>query len=375
MNFLIRPVQNESDKMKFIKSQWNFYKNDKNFVPPIIADRKNILNTKKNPFYEHSEIQLFLAERGGEVIGRIAAITNENHNKEHNDNIGFFGFFECVNEQEVADALFAECEKWLRAKGKDAIRGPENPSQNDDCGLLYKGLDMPSVIMMPYNPEYYIGLIENYGFKKVQDLFAYLLKIDTFVTEKMERMDRIIRERYKVEMKTVDFKHKKQFLQDLETIKSIYNCAWVPNWGFVKMTDKEMDHLANDLKLIADPNLAFFIYSKGKVAGFALALPDINQVLKFNKKGGMLGALWHLKTKKKRINLVRIIILGILPEFQRMGLDSCLYYEFLKKGLDGGYMKGEASWILEDNEKMNRGLTQTMNAEHYKTYRIFQKSI
>jgi len=375
MNFEIKPIGTKKEKMRFIKSQWNFYKNDPNWVPPIIADRVKLLDTVKNPFYQHSIIQLFVAESNGEIIGRIAAIINDNHNKTHNDKVGFFGFFECINNQDVANALFDTAGDWLKARGMSSMRGPENPSQNDEIGLLIDGFDMPPVILMTYNPKYYIDLIENAGFKKAKDLYAYNLKMEDYRSEKLVRMQNIIRQRYKVTLRDVNFKNKEQFKKDVNTLKEIYNDAWEPNWGFVKMTDAEFDFLAADLKPVAEPSLVFIAEINGKPAGFALGLPDINQALIHNKNGSLLGAVWHLLTKKKKITWVRIIVLGVLKEYQKTGIDSVMYYEFTDRGKKLGITNGEASWILEDNDMMNKAATKTMKGELYKTYRLYEKEL
>ncbi|MFC2131914.1 hypothetical protein ACFLSQ_10810 [Bacteroidota bacterium] len=375
MDIQIKPVGTKAEKMRFIRCQWDFYKDDKYWVPPIIADRVKLLDTEKNPFYKHSLIQLFLAEADGKVVGRIAAIINDNHNKTHNDKVGFFGFFECIDNQEVANALFDVAAEWLRARGMTSIRGPENPSQNDEVGLLIDGFDSSPLILMTYNPKYYINLIENAGFVKAKDLYAYKLNMEDFVTDKLERLQGIIRKRYDVTVREMNFKDKDQFKKDVTTLKEIYNSAWEPNWGFVKMTDEEFDFLAADLKPVADPTFAFIVESKGKPAGFALALPDINQCLIHNKKGSLLGAIWHLLTKRKKIKWLRIIVLGVKPEYQKIGVDAVMYYEFLDRGTKKGITNGEASWILEDNDMMNRGLTTTMNGEVYKIYRLYDKEI
>ncbi|MFN3306270.1 MAG: hypothetical protein ACK42Z_03675, partial [Candidatus Kapaibacteriota bacterium] len=308
-------------------------------------------------------------------LGRIAGIINHNHNKTHNDKVGFFGFFESVNNPNVAKKLFEKVENWLFERGYDTVIGPENPSMNDEVGLLIDGFDTPPVIMMTYNPRYYIELVESAGYAKAKDLYAYLLEPHTFTSEKMLRLQEVIRRRYEVTVRQVDFSNKKNFWRDVEMLKEIYNSAWVPNWGFVKWTDEEFNYIAKDLKLIADPRLALLAESKGKVAGFGLALPNINECLIHNRNGSTLGALYHILTKKKKIQFIRIIALGIKPEFQRTGIDSVLYYELGTRGIKIGYRFGEASWVLEDNEMMNKGLTSTMQARVYKTYRLYQKKL
>lgn len=375
MSIEIKKVTDTAGKKKFVNSQWLFYKDNPNWVAPIKMDRMKLLNEEKNPFFQHAEIQLFLAYKGNEIVGRIAAITNENHNKIHNDKVGFFGFFESINDQEVANTLFDEAQKWLKEKGMEDIRGPVNPSTNDEVGLLVDAFDMPAVILMTYNPPYYQQLIENYGFKKEKDLLAYILHHDSYASEKLTRMQQIVRDRKKITIRPLNFKDRKQFKADVKTLKEIYNAAWQPNWGFVKMTDAEFDFLANDLKTIAEPRLTIIAEIDGKPAGFALSLPDINQSLIYNKGGGILGAVWNLFTKKSKIDLTRIIVLGVLPEYQSTGVDAVLYYEIGETAFELGMPKGEASWILEDNEMMKRGLETTMKGEVYKTYRIFQKSL
>lgn len=375
MDFKITQVTDKKGEMRFIKSQWLFYKNDKNFVPPLIADRKKILDTVKNPFYKHSKIQLFLAESGNIIVGRIAAIINENHNKTHNDKIGFWGFFECLDNQDVANALFDVAGKWLKERGMDTMRGPENPSMNDDIGLLVDGFDSPPVIMMTYNPKYYEGLVEKAGFAKSKDVYAYFLVHSAYDTDKIRRLQEVLTKRYNITIREVDLKHKEQLMKDVNVIKEIYNAAWVPNWGFVKWTNEEFDFIVDDLKMVADQETALIAESNGKIAGFALGLPNINECLIHNKNGSMLGALWHLMTKKKNVKLMRIIALGVLPEYQKTGIDSVLYYEIGKRGEKIGRTVGEASWILEDNMMMNRALTTTMNARVYKTYRLYDRQL
>jgi hypothetical protein len=368
-------TDSKNDTMRFIKSQWLFYKNDPLFVPPLIMDRKKLLNKEVNPFYKHAEMQLFLAEDNGEVVGRIGAIINHNHNTTHKDKVGFFGFFECINDQKVANALFDTAKKWLKARGMDTMRGPENPSMNDEVGLLVDGFDESPLVLMTYNPKYYVDLCDNYGLKKSMDLFAYIIHKDSYMSEKLNRLQGLVRERYDVKIRNFDLKNKVQFKKDVDALKMIYNAAWEDNWGFVKFTEEEINFIADDLKQIAEPSLAFIVEVRGKVAGFGLTLPNINECLIHNKKGHLLPGIWHLLTKKKQISIVRIVALGIIPEFRNIGLDAVMYYEVGKRAADLGIYKGEASWILENNLMMNRALTVTMLNKVYKTYRLFDISI
>jgi GNAT superfamily N-acetyltransferase len=375
MPLSIRPVRTAADLTKFIKMVWPIYKDDPMWVPPVIADRKKLLDRKRNPFYKHSEMEMFLAEDGARVVGRVAAIINRNHNQTHDDTVGFFGFFESIDSQPVADLLLSTAENWLAERGMTAMRGPANPSMNDEVGLLVEGFDDPPQILMTYNPKYYIRLIESFGLKNIKELYAYRMVAGRFVTPKLERVNRIVREREKLVVRPVNFKNKAAFQRDVETLREIYNSAWVPTWGFVKMTDEEFDFLAADLKQIANPDLTLIAESAGRAVGFALALPDINQVLINNRSGGMIGAGYQLLFRKKDIKRARIIVLGVIPEFQKRGVDAALYYEVGNNAVKKhALVEGEASWVLEDNLMMNRA-AELMNGEIYKRYRIYEKTI
>ncbi len=367
----VRPVLTKNDTTKFIKFLWDIYRDDRVWVPPLVMDRKKLMDTKKNPFYQHADTEFYLAERDGKIVGRIAAIVNHNHNKEHGDKVGFFGFFESINDQAVANALFDRARDFLKSKGMTAMRGPANPSVNDEYGLLVAGFDVSPTILMTYNPTYYISLIERYGFKKAKDLFAYLLNQDTVYSDRLERANSIVKKRQGLTIRPLDMKH---FNEDVNLVKDVYNKAWAKNWGAVPMTDAEIDALAADLKPIVVPDLVLFAEIQGKTIGFALSLPDINIALKHNKNGALLTGLYHLYTKKKRINCVRIIVLGVLPEYQGTGAAGVLFYETAARAKNLGYYYGEASWILEDNEPMNHS-AHVMNGVITKTYRIYEKPL
>ncbi|MFA6469639.1 MAG: hypothetical protein WCW35_12130 [Bacteroidota bacterium] len=370
-NVTIRPVLTKSDTKKFIDFIYTFYKDDPNWVPPLRMDREKLIDKKKNPFYQHSRMELYLAERDGMMVGRIGAIVNDNHNKEHNDKVGFFGFFECINDQEVANALFDTAKKYLLSQGMNAMRGPANPSVNDEYGLLVDGFDSPPVVLMTYNPQYYETLILNYGLKKEKDLYAYILDQNTVYTEKFNRANEIVKQRNSLTFRPINMK---DFDNEVQRIKEVYNAAWQYNWGAVAMTSAEFDALAEDLKMVFEPELVLIAESKGKIIGFALSLPDINVRLKGNRNGGLLGGLLRLLVFKKKIELVRVIVLGVIPEYQKSGAAGVLFYETAIRAKKLGYQYGEASWILEDNVMMNRA-AQTMQGKIYKTYRIYQQEI
>jgi hypothetical protein len=370
-DIVIRPVRTPADEKKFIKFLWDVYKDDPLWVPPLIMDRKKLIDKKKNPFYAHSDMELYLAEQNGKVVGRIGAIVNHNHNKEHNEKIGFFGFFECNNDPKVAAALFDSAKRYLKEKGMNAMRGPANPSVNDEYGLLVEGFDSSPVVLMTYNPKYYIELIENYGLKKLKDLYAYLLSQDSVYTERLIRFNELVKQKENLTFRSLNMK---DFKGEVERMKQIYNKAWSKNWGAVPMTDAEFDALAKDLKPVVVPDLVIIAEVNGKAIGFGLTLPDINVALKYNKKGYLVPGLFHLMTKKKSIKLARIIVLGVIPEYLRSGAAGVLFYETAVRAKRLGYQFGEASWILEDNVMMNRA-AEMMNAKLYKKYRIYEMPI
>jgi GNAT superfamily N-acetyltransferase len=367
----IRSIVTRRDQERFIKFLWKIYEKEPHWVPPLLMDRRKLMDKKKNPFYQHADAEFFLAERDGQLVGRIAAIVNHNHNKEHSENIGFFGFFECINDQSVANPLFDAVADYLKKKGVTAMRGPANPSVNDEYGLLVDGFDLAPVLLMPYNPPYYVTLIERYGFKKVRDLYAYLLSQDTVYSERLERANNIVKQRNSLSLRSLDMK---KFDEDVAIVKDLYNAAWAKNWGAVPMTDAEIDAMAVDLKPIIVPDLVLFAEVNGKPIGFALSLPDINIALKHNHKGRLLPGLARLFLHKKEINMVRIIVLGVLPEYLNTGAAGVLFYETAERARKLGYQYGEAGWVLEDNGAMVKA-AEALNGKITKRYRIYEMPV
>lgn len=368
----IKKVESKSDLNTFIKCQWNFYKNDPFWVPPLIMERKTLLSKEKNPFFKSAEADYFIAERNNEVVGRIAAIKNDVHLKYHNDNSGFFGFFECVNDQQVANALFDQAAKWMKEKGLTRMLGPANPSSNEEYGMLLSGFDDSPRLLMTYNPKYYLELCANYGMTKAKDLNAYKLENHkVMASEKLKRVQQLARDRYKLKISHLDMKN---FTKELEKVKYVYNKAWAPNWGFIPMSDAQIDAMAKELKQLVEPSLVLFGEIDNQLIGFALVMLDYNYI--FKQMNGRLLPFNFIKlfTQKKKIKWARIITLGIIPEHQKKGLDAVFYWEIVNRAHNVGIDLGEASWILEDNDMMNRGAV-VMGGTKYKTYRIWQKEI
>jgi len=368
----IQPVKNKRDLKAFIKLPWKLYRDDPNWVPPLILDMKKILDRNKNPFFLHSEAEYFLARRNGEVVGRIAAILNRNHNKAHDEQTGFFGFFESINDVEVSNALLGAAKSWVKNRGMTQLRGPANFSTNDSCGLLIEGFDSPPAILMTYNPKYYLHLVEDAGFQKIKELYAYHFTRDMPIPDRFKKFAEKVMEDPTVSIRGLNLK---KFKQEVDIVKTIYNDAWQNNWGFVPMTDEEFDHLANDLKPVVDPEIAFIARVNEEPAGFSLALPDFNEILK-DLNGRLLPfGIFKLLWRKNSIRGVRVITLGVRTKYQKKrGLAPAFYYETYRRGKNRGYEKAEFSWILEDNVLMNRAL-EGLGARLYKKYAFYEQEI
>ena len=367
----VRPVQTRADLTAFIELPYRKYRGEPNWVPPLRISEKETFNPKKNPFFEHARMDLFLAERGAEVVGRVAGIDDDLHNQTHGDNLAFFGFFEAADE-EVAAALFEHVEAWATLLGRDKVRGPANPSMNDGAGFQIDAFDTKPYVMMPSNPPDYPRYVERAGYCKAKDLYAWMFDHYQSDFERLHRLAERTRRRYDFTTRTPDIKN--NFGAELAIVKRFYNTVWENNWGFVKYTEAEFDRLAAELKLIADPDVIIFLEKEGEVIGLALVLPNLNQV--FKKMNGRLlpfGFVHYLN----RVNIIseaRLPILGVVPEHRRKGLELVLIDEVIKRTRAKGYMRGECSWILEDNDDMNKGI-QAAGAELYKRYRIYEKKL
>jgi GNAT superfamily N-acetyltransferase len=339
-------------------------------------DVETLLSRTKNPFFEHAAAEYFIAERNGGVVGRIAAISNRLHNETHEDRVGFFGFFESVDDQDVANALFEAAAGWCRELGHDVLRGPASFSVNDECGLLVEGFDTPPALMMPHNPPYYIGLLERAGFVKAKDLWVYQGGSEQGyvpVPERLARATEMIRQRLGITLRSLNMK---DFEGEVERIKELYNTAWEKNWGFVPMTEHEIDHLAEQFKPVVIPEMVPMAEKDGKLIGFGIALPDLNVVFRTNRSGRLfpmiLRLLWALKMR--RIRRARILLLGVVPAYRGKGVDAMLYHWIWTKSAERGIYWGEAGWILEDNPAMNAGL-EKMTFRVYKTYRLYERGV
>lgn len=368
----IVPVRTPQEFRQFIRLPWKIYREDPCWVPPLIMDMKSLLNRSKNPFFEHSTADFFLARRNGEWVGRIAAILNNNHNSFHSENIAFFGFFESVNDASVSTALLDRATQWAKDHGTTEIRGPMNYSTNDTVGLLVEGFDTSPFIMMTHNPPYYPGLIEKAGFEKSMDLYAWYLETKNGLNPKIARVGEKVLKDEDIRIRTFDIKN---FDKEVPIIHKIYNDAWSHNWGFVPMTDAEFAHMAKDLKSILDPRIVLIAEKNGEPVAFSLMLPDFNDVLKrINGRLFPLGLpllLYH----SRHITRLRNVALGIVKKVQNAsGVGAALYYESFQRGVAAGYRHCEFSWTLETNSLINRSM-KLFGAEIYKRYRVYGKAI
>lgn len=367
----IEAVKNKSEKNKFIKFPWKIYKDDPNWVPPLILDMKEKLDPGKNSFFEHAEVELFAAYRGNEQVGRIAAILDEAHIRFNNENAAFFGLFESINDAGVASALLDRAAQWGRDRKMSILRGPMNLSMNDECAFLLEGFDSPPVIMMSYNPPYYIELMQQSGMRKAKDLYAYLMTRDRETKKRVDAVVGKVKKQLPVTLRSVNLK---DVHNEALRIKSIYNQGWVDNWGFVPWTDKEMEHMAEKLKKLADPDLIILAEAKGQPVGFAFGLPNYNEVLQ--KLDGRLFPFGVLKflIYRKKIKGFRAVVFGLVKEYHNTGLSYYLYSQLEKNALQKGYQWAETSWQLEDNKAVNR-FVESVGGKLYKKYRLFERDI
>lgn len=333
------------------------------------------MSPKHNPFFQHADVCLFLARRNGDVVGRISAQIDHEHNRYHGERTGFFGFFECENHPAVASALLRAAEEWLRARGMKRIRGPLNFSINGEIGFLADGFDSPPQVLMPYTQPYYLDLLEALGYAKVQDLFAWRWESQP-VPEGPARMVRELRSRPEVSVRIANMK---RFDAEVRTILDLYNEAWSENWGFVPATEAEARQMSRDLKLLADPHLVPFVEIEGRPAGVALAVPNLNEAIHdLNGKLfplGFIKLLWRLKVRRVRTG--RLLLLGIRKEYRTRryaGLAYLLCDEIYHQAHKRGYQWAEFSWTLEENRLINSLITK-IGCTHYKTYRIYEKPL
>jgi len=374
---VVIPVESEAERQAFLEFPWKVYRGDRYWVPPLLSERRAFTDPKRSPFFEHARVQYFLARRGAEIVGTIAAFTNDLYNEFHQANVGWFGFFEVMPDPEAAGALLEAAEAWARRAGHETILGPAQFSTNDEIGLLVDGFEDAPRILMTYNPRYYAEYVEAAGFRKAMNLLAYTLDLDMQRIEKARRVAEKIMARGRFEVRPLRMN---DYEQEVERVKAVYNRSWERNWGFVPMTDAEIDRMGKQLKELMDPELIGMVELDGQVVGFGLTLPDLNEpLLRAYPRPGqpefvtLAKLLWHWKVRR-RVRMVRVLALGVMPEHRGGGVDALLYLFAMEAGRRKGYAAVEGGWVLEGNEMMNR-VMHRFGAKAYKTYRVYQKSL
>lgn len=376
---VVRKVENAADFKAFFEFPWTVYKNEPNWVPPLLSMRQDLLDKKKNPSWEYLEGEYFAAWRGDRIVGTITALINKRHNEFHQEHVGWFGTFDVFDDQEAATALLNTAAEWVKSKGYDAIRGPQSFTTHEDCGLLVDGFTRP-VLLMPYNPPYYQKLVENAGFTKAMDIYSFYLSrqgaIEHSTADRLERLTKAVMKRNKITVRQID---RKRLKEEFALFKEIYNAAWDKNWGFVPMTPRELDGLVNSLGQFFEPDFAFFAEVDGQPAGFVMAIPDFNQVLqKAQARPGvpevftLLKALWYWKLNPV-IDWARIPLMGVKENFRNKGVDAVLYYYVLGAlTANPRIQHSDSGWILEANKDMV-SIAKSFGSEIYKTHRFYEK--
>jgi ribosomal protein S18 acetylase RimI-like enzyme len=362
------------DVLRFLKVSYGIYRDDPHWVAPLLMDLKKVF-TDANPLFQHAVMQLWVATCDGKDVGRIAGIIDHHHNRAGRNPAAFFGFFESVSDPAVSRRLFETLFNWTRQAGLPRVLGPMNPTSNDECGLLVEGFDSPPVIMMTYNPRYYVDQVEAAGFSKAKDLLAFHFDLARIPLDRLGRIAAKIRQRNG----NLTFRPilRRTLPHDLVKVKEIYNDAWQDNWGFVPMTDAEVDFMAARLKPLLMEGLVWLAEAGAEPVGFMLAVPDYNMPLKplqgrllTPKVLGFIPYLFGWKCPPR----TRVLTLGVKEKYRTKGLESAMLIEGLKVGIEAGVRESEASWILEDNVAMCRVL-EAIGGRVYKTYRIYERQV
>jgi ribosomal protein S18 acetylase RimI-like enzyme len=359
---------------RFLAVAYTVYGQDPHWVAPLLMDVEKVFSDA-NPFFEHAEMQLWVAIKDGHDVGRIAAIIDQEYIKHQKDSAAFWGFFESIHDTAVSDALFAAAADWTRQKGLARMMGPMNPSTNDECGLLVKGFDAPPVFMMPYNPDYYPALVERAGYQKAKDLLAFFFDLSNTPMERFERLaSKFARREKELTARPI---RKKTLEADIAKVTEVYNEAWEANWGFVPMTEKELHFMAARLKPMLYEGLAWLMESPTETVGFLLAMPDYNEAFKPLRgrllSPGIVKALPYL-LQWKDTRIVRVITLGVKARYRGRGIEAAMLCEGLHTGFKAGFKYVEASWILEDNIAIQR-IIGIFGGTVYKTYRVYEKNL
>ncbi len=372
---VVKPVETKKDRDLFIKFPWKIYRNDPAWVPPLIIERKEFLDRGKHPFYRHGDAALFLARRDGEIVGRIMASDDPNFNALHESQVGCFGLFESIDDQDVANALLATAENWIRAKGRTEILGPIDYSTNYVCALLIDGFEHPPTLLTSHNPPYYARLIENAGFSKARDWYAWWFSEYPAPFERLRKIANARGGKMGVTIRSVNLK---KVEEESHRIRQIYNQAWEKNWGFVPFTDAEIEHMAKELKPLIVKQAMLIAEIGAEPVGFVIGVPDINVAFKqingrLTSFGLPIGLLKLIYYRFFKIRTGRLVALGVVEKYRRAGVAEMLVLHLMDEAFKRGFT-GELSMTLEDNVMVNRFI-EGMGAKRYKTFRIYHRDI
>jgi len=362
------PISLPRDTVRFVKTWFPIYQDDPQWVPPLLIERKRFFDPKKNPYFKVANVQCFIATRDGRDVGTISATVDKVYQEEE-PGVGFFGFFEFVDDPAVAQALLTAAREWLADQGMRRMIGPFNFNTNHEFGLRVDGFDSPPYIANPHNSSYYPAIYEKIGLRPVMDWYAYHVDTEMSGVKRIQKLgNRLLARHPEIQIRSLDMSH---FEEEVAKLREIYRDAWEQNWGHVRVTDEEFDFLAEGLKQVIDPDLCLVAEVAGKTAAISVTLPDMNQVV-MKMNGRVLPFAWrHLLMKKKIISRVRVFMLGVAKEFQSLPLGAALYARSFEVGRSKGFDHGEASLILETNTRM-RGALEKMGATIDKTYRNYE---
>lgn len=365
----VRPVKTKADQRAFMRLLWDLYENDPNWIPPLIMNQEELVGFRKHPFYDDAQGQAFIALKDGVVVGRIHAIIHNAFLQRYKERRGYFGFFESIDDKDVSRALFQAAKDWLAERDVHAMRGPINPSLNYEVGLLIDGFDTPPTFMMTYNPPYYAALVEDFGFTKTQDMYAFLGHVDMMASldKKLEFVTRECVRRFDITLRRID---KRNFEKEVRMFLDIYNKSLVGTWGFTPMSEGEIKHAAAGMKFLIVPEMTTVAEIDGRPVGALFGLLDYNPRIKASGGSlfpfGFLRMIWNRRAIKK----VRLISTNVLPEYQRWGLGVVLLSRLVPESLAWGITVGEFSWVLESNHLSFKSL-QRGGAKLDKTFRIY----
>ncbi|MTI88880.1 MAG: hypothetical protein FH748_13015 [Balneolaceae bacterium] len=366
-------VSTKKEKKRFLEFVYTLNEGENHFIPPLRMDQKKLIDQDKNPFFKNAEIALFLAEKDGKDVGRIAAIIDHRYNDYHGTKTGHFGFFDCIHDQHTANLLFRVASDWLKERGMEDMLGPSNPSMMDELGVLVDGFDKDPYVMMPWNKFYYDALIKNAGLEKAQDLLAYLISTETADIERMQRAaDIVLKRNPGLRLRNVNLK---KIDKEIKIIRNIFNEAWKNNWGFIPLSEAEFQAAADDLKMIVNPDFAYIVEDEGEAVAFSIGIPDINKVLKTMNGNLFPFGIFKLLWKKGKLSSLRTALMGVLPKYQGKGVDALMNNESVQTGLRyNDVITSEMSWVLESNKDMIR-VAERLGGTLDKTYRMYSKKL